>query len=79
MTLMVFLSSTLRKFRPDYDSSAGISLKLSSPVSVAQLCHQLEIPLEKVKIVMVNGVSAPFDEMLHGNERVSLFPPVGGG
>jgi sulfur carrier protein ThiS len=79
MALKVFLSSTLRKYHPGYESSAGIDLHLERDISVAVLLRNLEIPQKRVKIVMVDGVSAPFDHQLKGNERVAFFPPVGGG
>ena len=79
MALMVFLSSTLRKCHPGYEPSEGIDLHLEGDMSVAALIRKLKIPQERVKIVMVDGVSAPLDYGLKGNERVALFPPVGGG
>ena len=79
MALMVFLSSTLRKYHPGYEPSAGIDLHLEGDLSVAALLRNLKIPENQVKIVMVDGVNAPFDHRLKGNERVAFFPPVGGG
>jgi len=35
--------------------------------------------MAKIKIVMVNGKSEPFDYELQGDERIGFFPPVGGG
>ncbi len=79
MTLKVFLSATLRECHPDYEPSAGIDLDLEEAIPVAVLLRKLKIPQEMVKIVMVNGLSAPFDYVLRGDERVAFFPPVGGG
>jgi molybdopterin converting factor small subunit len=39
----------------------------------------MNIPAEKVKIIMINGKSESLDYELKGNERIGLFPPVGGG
>ena len=79
MALKVFLSSTLRKYHPGYESSAGIDFHLEEGISVAALLRNLKIPQKWVKIVMVDGVNAAFDHPLEGNERVAFFPPVGGG
>ena len=79
MALKVLLSATLRGCHPDYEPSSGIDLDLEEVISVAVLLQMLEIPKEMVKIVMVDGLSAPFDHVLRGDERVALFPPVGGG
>jgi sulfur-carrier protein len=79
MALKVFLSSTLRKYHPGYEPAVGIDVQLEDGISVVALLRNLKIPQKSVKIVMVNGVSAPFDYRLEGNERVAFFPPVGGG
>ncbi len=79
MALKVFLSATLRECYPDYEPSAGIDLDLEEAIPVAVLLRKLEISQAMVKIVMVNGLSASFDHVLRGDERVALFPPVGGG
>ena len=79
MPLKVFLSSTLRKCHPGYEPSTGIDLYLEDDISVTALLLKLKIPQKLVKIVMVDGLSAPFDHRLEGNERVAFFPPVGGG
>jgi molybdopterin converting factor small subunit len=39
----------------------------------------MNIPTEKIKMVMVNGKHQNIDHVLHGEERIGLFPPVGGG
>jgi sulfur-carrier protein len=32
-----------------------------------------------VRLIMVNGIASKWDAALKGDERVALFPPVGGG
>jgi molybdopterin converting factor small subunit len=39
----------------------------------------LNIPREKVFSILVNGVHKDFDQALAEGDRVSIFPPVGGG
>jgi len=41
---------------------------------VSELCKLMNIPEDKIKIVMVNGKSASLDYELKGDERVGLFP-----
>ena len=79
MPLTVFLSSTLRKYVPEYDPINGMSLKVDREMTVAELCEHMTIPPDRIKIVMVNGKSESLDYLLKGDERVGLFPPVGGG
>jgi len=79
MALKIFLSSTLRQYIPGYDPSEGKAFSLNQKITVSELCGLMNIPEDKIKIVMVNGKSESFDYELRGDERVGLFPPVGGG
>lgn len=79
MALKVFLSSTLRQYIPGYDPSEGVRFSVNRKTTVSELCKLMDIPEAKIKIVMVNGKSEAFDYELQGDERVGLFPPVGGG
>jgi sulfur carrier protein ThiS len=79
MPLKILLSSTLREYRPDYDPLKGLEVSVDGKSTIADLCAKINIPTEKIKVFMVNGKSASLDYILVGNERVALFPPVGGG
>ena len=79
MALQIFLSSSLRKYVPNYDPAAGIKWVIRKGTTVSDICRQLSIPTELIKIVMVNGIGKSLEYTLEGNERVGLFPPVGGG
>ena len=79
MALRIFLSSTLRGYISGYDPSEGEEFSLSRKTTVSELCKLMDIPEDKIKIVMVNGQSSSFDYELQGDERVGFFPPVGGG
>ncbi|MEA2040571.1 MAG: MoaD/ThiS family protein [Thermodesulfobacteriota bacterium] len=77
--LKIIISSTLREYLPVYDPVKGVDFAIDGQMTVADLCRQLRIPPDKVKIVMVNGKSEGLDYLIQGNERIALFPPVGGG
>ena len=79
MALKIFLSSTLRQYISGYNPSEGAEFLLNRKTTVSELCKLMNIPMAKIKIVMVNGKSESFDYELQGGERVGLFPPVGGG
>ncbi len=79
MPVKVFLSSTLRQYIPGYDPLAGAEFSLDRKTTVLELCKLMNIPQVKIKIIMVNGRNESFDYELRGDERVGLFPPVGGG
>ena len=79
MPLKILLSSTLRKYVPDYDPVKGLIFSVDGEITVEKLCKRINIPSDRIKIVMVNGKSKPMDHVLKGSERVGLFPPIGGG
>lgn len=79
MALKVLLAATLRKHIPGYDSGTGHSLEVPPGTTVRMVAERLEIPLDEVRIIMVDGVGSSWDTALKGDERVAFFPPVGGG
>jgi molybdopterin synthase sulfur carrier subunit len=79
MPIKILLSSTLRKYVPGYDPAKGMSFSVDGEITVKELCERINIPCDRIKIVMVNGKSKPMDHVLKGGERVGLFPPIGGG
>ena len=56
-----------------------MELAVDGEKTVADVCMKINIPADKIKVVMVNGKSESLDYVLAGDERVGLFPPVGGG
>jgi sulfur-carrier protein len=79
MPVKVFLSSTLRKYLPDYDPVEGAEFLLEEEMTVRDLCGRMKLPVTGIKLVLVNGKGVSLDYILRGNERLSLFPAVGGG
>ncbi len=79
MALQLLLAATLRTHVDDYDPLQGLRLPVPEGTRVRDLAQQLGIPVEEIKLVMVNGVVAGLETRLRGDERLALFPPVGGG
>jgi len=79
MALQVFLAATLRKYLPGYDAGPGHAMEVPPGAVVRDVARQLGIPEEEVKLIMVNGIGSKWETPLQGDERVALFPPVGGG
>lgn len=40
---------------------------------------ELKIDIKEVSILLVNGIDGKLDYKFRDNDRLSLFPPVGGG
>jgi len=79
MPLEVRVFATLRSYLPDYDPVRGHSLEVTPGTTIAQVIRQLGLPPEEVTLILVNGVHREEDTPLTGQERLALFPPVGGG
>lgn len=79
MALKVLLAATLRKYMPAYDAATGYEMEIDPGDTVRAVARKLGIPEDDVKLIMVNGIGASWDTVLKGDERVALFPPVGGG
>jgi molybdopterin synthase sulfur carrier subunit len=79
MPLQIFLNATLRHYVPGYDPYQGISLEVPQGTTVFQVIKQLHLPPQEVTLIMVDGRRQEAGYPLQGNERLGLFPPIGGG
>jgi molybdopterin synthase sulfur carrier subunit len=52
---------------------------IKSGETVEALMTRLGVPRDDVKLIFVNGIKGEMSSVLHGGERVGIFPPVGGG
>ena len=69
------LFATLKRFTPEFSDSYPIS----SGITVFDLLEQLGVPTEEVNLVFINDQWGNLTSTLEGGERISIFPPLGGG
>ncbi|MCX5889396.1 MAG: MoaD/ThiS family protein [Deltaproteobacteria bacterium] len=55
------------------------SLEVAPGTPVSRVIAQLGLPIKEVTLIMVDGRRREADFQLQGNERLGLFPPIGGG
>jgi sulfur-carrier protein len=79
MPLQIFLNASLRLYAPGYNPYQGITLEVPPGTKVSHIIAGLGLPPQEVTLIMVNGVRRPADFPLQGDERLGLFPPIGGG
>ncbi len=79
MELHVKLSTTLRALVPGYEPARGLDAELPRGAVVRDLALSLALPVNEIKIIMVNGRHASLETPLHDKDRVAFFPAVGGG
>lgn len=56
-----------------------IAVEIGEGFTGRMLLEKLNIPEEKAFSFLVNGAHKGFDDVLADGDRVSIFPPVGGG
>lgn len=74
MRITVKLFATLRHNREKIMSMDIV--ENTTPIDIA---NQLQIPIEEIAIIMVNGRRVNPETVLVEEDVLALFPPVGGG
>lgn len=52
-----------------------IQLQLAAPITGLQLANQLNIPLQEVEVIFINGLVEALDAVIHPGDRVAFLPP----
>ena len=76
-SVTVKLYGILEKYNKEKGRKVAIDLPGDS--NAGELMSALNIPKERVTIVLVNGEPADPDHSLKEGDEVELFPPVSGG
>jgi molybdopterin synthase sulfur carrier subunit len=80
MKIEVNLFASLARYIPDKTGSHGKRiLDIAEGTTIVEILKGLEVPLEKVKVIFLNGLHATGEEILKEGDRVGVFPPVAGG
>lgn len=79
MDLEIRLYATLRTFAPSSATAGVFFIKVPEEITVGELLTHVGIPAKLVHMKMVNGVGVSDDRVLKTQDRVGLFPPIGGG
>ena len=61
------------------ENRVGGGMEVEPGTTVAEILPRLGVPDQEVTLLMVDGRRRDLDFVLQGNERVALFPPIGGG
>jgi len=54
-------------------------VEVGNDTTILGLLTHLGVPMDKVKIIFLNGTHASGNETLRDGDRVGVFPPVAGG
>ena len=69
------LRATLKRYLP----AAPESYNIEVGCRVRDILKQLGIAEYEVNLVFIDGTPANLDSTIEGGDRVTLFPPLGGG
>ncbi len=72
--VLVKLFATLRDGR-----GKTVNYPWHETLTTGEIIAGLDIPVEEVSILLVNGRTAPLERIVTTEDYLSIFPPVGGG
>ena len=75
----VRLYASLRKYHPNQGSSEPLVMSLDNAARLGDLLDKLKIPREEIGVLMVNGNWQKESYLLQEEDRIGIFPLIGGG
>jgi len=80
MQIEIKLLIQLKQYLPEPDL-AGSSrfLEIAEPATVKDVLEKLGIPFDMPKVIMINERQGAIDDSVAASDRLTIFPPVGGG
>lgn len=65
----------LNKVFKERNWPSPLIIELKEPMTGAELAEKLEIPLDEIEIVFVNGFAQSLDYEIQAGDRVAFVPP----
>jgi len=79
LRVKVKLFGGLEKILNNVSVGETLEVELPDGNTVKDLLERIGIPEKESHTLLVNGLHAELDTVLQPSDRVSIFPPVGGG
>lgn len=80
MQIEIKLLTQLKQYLPRSVSTGDVqSLEIDEPATVKDVLEKLRIPLDMPKVIMINRRQGTIEDELIPLDRLTIFPPVGGG
>ena len=73
--IQIKLFASLNRFT----STSHGNYPIATGMIVKDLLAQMGIPVEEVNLIFINGKQGNLASALKGGDRLSIFPPIGGG
>jgi len=75
MHVTVKLNASLRQYGKSVSNDGTFLLEIEENSTAREIVQKLAIPLEKVKMILLNGKGVGLDSILNDGDRIALFPP----
>ena len=80
MKIELNLFASLAQYAPDKTGGHGRQImEVAEGTTIMGVLKSMELPIDKIKMIFVNGLHSSGDEVLKDGDRVGVFPPVAGG
>jgi sulfur-carrier protein len=79
LQVRVTLFATLTQFTPGKEPGVPFVIEIPDGSTLADLMALLRLPEEEVKLTFINGRFQQAEYQLKNDDRVGIFPPIGGG
>ena len=79
MKIEANLYATLSRYLPERLEKGSCVVDVADGATVDDVLQQLNIPIDLVKLIFVDGIHAGRESNLKDGSRLGVFPPVGGG
>jgi len=80
MKIELKLYASLGRYMPQTMLEKGQGyFEVGEGTTIKALLEKLNVPLEAVKIIFLNGIHANDNEVLKDGDHLGIFPPVAGG
>ena len=75
----VRLYASLRKYHPNPGSSEALVITLDDEAKLGDLLDKLKVSRQEIGILMLNGKWQKESYLLQDEDRIGIFPLIGGG
>lgn len=79
MKVTVKVHLILTKYQINLTNNQNTNIELSEKSLVKDLIKSINIPIEEIGMVLVNGTIVKNDHILKENDIIQIYPPIIGG
>lgn len=79
MEIKLKLIATYRELLPPGTQGNTITLEVAPGTTVGDLVAQYRVPLDDSSVILLNGLTVPYDQPVTDGDEVAAFSAVAGG